>query len=148
MADLITTCYGGRNRKVSEVSRNTSDNFYNSNTVMLAQAFVVRKKSIVELESDMLNGQKLQGPETAAEVNHLLASKGLEAEFPLFTAVHKVSHRQFSFQRFSLLTLFIQQPWSGVHGSPGAHRADRGHQEPPRPRVEQLQGGHGAAVEH
>ena len=32
------------------------------------QAFVVRKKSIVELESDMLNGQKLQGPETAAEV--------------------------------------------------------------------------------
>ena len=94
MADLITTCYGGRNRKVSEVSRNTSDNFNNSNTVMLAQAFVVRKKSIVELESDMLNGQKLQGPETAAEVNHLLASKGLEAEFPLFTAVHKVSHRQ------------------------------------------------------
>jgi len=71
VADLITTCYGGRNRKVSE-------------------AFVVRKKSIVELESDMLNGQKLQGPETAAEVNHLLASKGLEAEFPLFTAVHKV----------------------------------------------------------
>ena len=49
VADLITTCYGGRNRKVSE-------------------AFVVRKKSIVELESDMLNGQKLQGPETAAEV--------------------------------------------------------------------------------
>ena len=28
----------------------------------------MRKKSIVELESDMLNGQKLQGPETAAEV--------------------------------------------------------------------------------
>ena len=75
--------------------------------LILAQAFVVRKKSIVELESDMLNGQKLQGPETAAEVNHLLASKGLEAEFPLFTAVHKVSHRQCSFQRFSLPTLLI-----------------------------------------
>ena len=28
----------------------------------------MRKKSIVELETDMLNGQKLQGPETAAEV--------------------------------------------------------------------------------
>ena len=49
VADLITTCYGGRNRKVSE-------------------AFVARKKSIVELETEMLNGQKLQGPETAAEV--------------------------------------------------------------------------------
>jgi len=71
VADLITTCYGGRNRKVSE-------------------AFVVRKKSVAELETEMLNGQKLQGPETAAEVNYMLASKGLEAEFPLFTAVHKV----------------------------------------------------------
>jgi len=50
----------------------------------------VRKKSIVELETDMLNGQKLQGPETAAEVNYMLAAKGLEAEFPLFTAVHKI----------------------------------------------------------
>ena len=49
VADLITTCYGGRNRKVS-------------------QAFVERKKSIAELEGEMLNGQKLQGPETAAEV--------------------------------------------------------------------------------
>ena len=49
VADLITTCYGGRNRKVSE-------------------AFVVRKKSVAELETEMLNGQKLQGPETAAEV--------------------------------------------------------------------------------
>ena len=117
---------------------------------MIAQAFVVRKKSIVELESDMLNGQKLQGPETAAEVNHLLASKGLEAEFPLFTAVHKVSHRAIVllnvFESINIKT--IHQPWSGVHGSLGAHRADRGHQEPPRPRVEELQGGHGAAVEH
>ena len=32
------------------------------------QAFVTRKKSILELETEMLNGQKLQGPETAAEV--------------------------------------------------------------------------------
>jgi len=71
VADLITTCYGGRNRKVS-------------------QAFVERKKSIVELEGEMLNGQKLQGPETAAEVNYVLAARGLEADFPLFTAVHKI----------------------------------------------------------
>jgi len=71
VADLITTCYGGRNRKVSE-------------------AFVTRKKSIVELESEMLNGQKLQGPETAAEVNYVLKAKGLESEFPLFTTVHRI----------------------------------------------------------
>jgi len=71
VADLITTCYGGRNRKVSE-------------------AFVTRKTSIAELETEMLNGQKLQGPETAAEVNYVLKAKGLEAEFPLFTAVHRI----------------------------------------------------------
>lgn len=71
LADLITTCYGGRNRKISE-------------------AFVTRKKSMVELETEMLNGQKLQGPETAAEVNFLLKKEGLEDKFPLFTAVHRM----------------------------------------------------------
>lgn len=71
VADLITTCYGGRNRKVSE-------------------AFVTRKASIAVLEAEMLNGQKLQGPETAAEVNYVLKAKGLEDEFPLFTAVHRI----------------------------------------------------------
>merc|ERR1712226_1478671 len=75
--DLITTCYGGRNRKVS-------------------QAFVERKKSIVELEGEMLNGQKLQGPETAAEVNYVLAARGLETDFPLFTAVHKICSGELS----------------------------------------------------
>jgi len=71
VADLITTCYGGRNRKVSE-------------------AFVTRKASIAQLEAEMLNGQKLQGPETAAEVNYMLKAKGLEADFPLFTTVHRI----------------------------------------------------------
>ncbi len=41
VADLITTCYGGRNRKVSE-------------------AFAKTGKSLDELEKEMLNGQKLQ----------------------------------------------------------------------------------------
>lgn len=71
VADLITTCYGGRNRKVSA-------------------AFITTKKSISELETEMLNGQKLQGPETAAEVNYMLKARGLEDDFPLFTSVHKI----------------------------------------------------------
>ncbi|XP_077295667.1 glycerol-3-phosphate dehydrogenase 1 isoform X2 [Arctopsyche grandis] len=71
VADLITTCYGGRNRKVSE-------------------AFVKTGKSIKQLEDEMLNGQKLQGPFTAEEVNHMLKGKGMENNFPLFTAIHRI----------------------------------------------------------
>ena len=71
VADLITTCYGGRNRKVSE-------------------AFVTSGQTIEALEQEMLNGQRLQGPETAAEVNFMLKAKGMEDQFPLFTSVHRI----------------------------------------------------------
>jgi len=71
VADLITTCYGGRNRKVSE-------------------AFVKTGKDIETLEAEMLNGQKLQGPMTAHEVNFMLKNREMENDFPLFTAVHNI----------------------------------------------------------
>lgn len=71
VADLITTCYGGRNRRVSE-------------------AFVKTGRPLADLEAEMLNGQKLQGPETAAEVNYQLRQLGAEDQFPLFTTVHKI----------------------------------------------------------
>jgi glycerol-3-phosphate dehydrogenase (NAD+) len=71
VADLITTCYGGRNRKVSE-------------------AFAKTGKTLEVLEAEMLNGQKLQGPETARELQGVLKAKGIDGEkFPLFTAVYK-----------------------------------------------------------
>lgn len=50
---------GGRNRRVSE-------------------AFVKSGKTIKELETEMLNGQKLQGPITAEEVNFMLKNKAME----------------------------------------------------------------------
>ncbi|KAG7501666.1 glycerol-3-phosphate dehydrogenase 1 [Solea senegalensis] len=71
VADLITTCYGGRNRKVAE-------------------AFVRTSKSIVELEAEMLNGQKLQGPQTSAEVFKILQKRDMVNEFPLFSAVYQI----------------------------------------------------------
>ncbi|KAJ2686817.1 glycerol-3-phosphate dehydrogenase, partial [Coemansia spiralis] len=49
MADVITTCYGGRNRR-------------------LAEEFVKTGKRMSQLEQEMLNGQKLQGYLTAGEV--------------------------------------------------------------------------------
>ncbi|MBN3307400.1 GPDA dehydrogenase, partial [Amia calva] len=71
VADLITTCYGGRNRKVAE-------------------AFVKTSKSIEELEKEMLNGQKLQGPQTSAEVYKILKQRDMTDKFPLFTAVYQI----------------------------------------------------------
>ncbi|XP_030580506.1 glycerol-3-phosphate dehydrogenase 1-like protein [Archocentrus centrarchus] len=71
VADLITTCYGGRNRRVAE-------------------AFAKTGKSIVVLENELLNGQKLQGPATSAEVYRILQQKGLVNKFPLFTAVYQI----------------------------------------------------------
>ena len=70
-ADLITTCYGGRNRKVAE-------------------ALVKSGKSLEELEAEMLNGQKLQGPPAAKEVNAVLKGKNMTHAFPLLTAIYKI----------------------------------------------------------
>jgi glycerol-3-phosphate dehydrogenase (NAD+) len=75
VADLITTCYGGRNRKCAE-----------------AFAAANKTKSLDEIEAELLGGQKLQGTLTALEVNHILKMKGLEAEFPFFTTVYKISY--------------------------------------------------------
>merc|ERR1719453_1425850 len=75
VADLITTCYGGRNRKCAE-----------------AYAAAGGTKSLEEIEAELLGGQKLQGTLTAKEVNQVLKMKSLTHEFPLFTAVYKISY--------------------------------------------------------
>jgi len=76
IADLVTTCYGGRNKRVTE-------------------AFAKAKgtKTIKQLETEMLNGQKLQGPLTAEEVYKVLKSLNMaESEYPLFVAVYKICY--------------------------------------------------------
>jgi len=73
VADLITTCFGGRNRKCAEV-------------------FARGGKTFDEIEAEVLAGQKLQGTLTAYEVNHVLKMKGMEDKFPLFTMVYKISY--------------------------------------------------------
>ena len=74
VADLITTCMGGRNRKVAE-----------------AYAKNGGKRSFDELEAELLKGQKLQGVLTAKEVYEVLTARGWVEMFPLFTTVYKIS---------------------------------------------------------
>lgn len=76
VADLIATCYGGRNRLVAmEYTR-------------LATAGKAR--SFGELENELLKGQKLQGVLTSDEVQEILRARGWERQYPLFTTVNRI----------------------------------------------------------
>ena len=72
VADVITSCYGGRNRRCAE-------------------AFVQGggRRSFDEIEAELLDGQKLQGVLTSHEVQHLLRVWDCESEFPLFTTINR-----------------------------------------------------------
>ncbi|RHZ84487.1 hypothetical protein Glove_81g37 [Diversispora epigaea] len=72
VADVITSCYGGRNRRVAE-------------------AHVTTGKSFEQLEKELLGGQKLQGTLTAKEVCTMISIKGLENEFKLFVAIYRIA---------------------------------------------------------
>lgn len=74
VADLVTTCYGGRNRKCAE-----------------AFAKGAGKVSWDELEKDILNGQKLQGTITSKDVQVCLNAKECVAKFPLFNNIYKIA---------------------------------------------------------
>jgi glycerol-3-phosphate dehydrogenase (NAD+) len=71
VADLITSCSGGRNFRC-------------------AKKAVEKGITVQEVERVDLNGQMLQGTSTAFEVNSFLKARGLEAEYPLFTAVNGI----------------------------------------------------------
>jgi len=77
VADLITTCFGGRNRKCAE-------------------AFVLAKgkKSFDQLESELLGGQKLQGVLTSNEVQEILKKQHMEKDFPLFTTINRIVNQK------------------------------------------------------
>ncbi|XAR51940.1 Glycerol-3-phosphate dehydrogenase (NAD(+)) [Bertholletia excelsa] len=73
VADLITTCLGGRNRRCAEAFAKNGG-----------------RRSFDELEAEMLQGQKLQGVSTAKEVYQVLSHRGWLELFPLFTTVHEI----------------------------------------------------------
>ena len=72
LADLFTTCTGGRNRKCAE-------------------AFAKGDGDWEKIETDLLNGLKLQGTGTAKDVMTCIKKLGCEKDFPLFCAIHKIA---------------------------------------------------------
>eukprot|EP00977_Amphora_coffeiformis_P007235 scaffold1569_cov171-Amphora_coffeaeformis.AAC.21 len=73
VGDLIATCYGGRNHRVAEAFAKSGG-----------------EKSFVELEDELLNGQKVQGTLTSMEVKSVLRTNGWYDNFPLFAAVQAI----------------------------------------------------------
>jgi len=90
MADLITTCYGGRNRKCAEAFAKASRNgqVVDSPEVDLK---VACEKKWEKIESELLNGQKLQGTLTAKEAFTVLEGRGLLNSFPLIKTIHEIA---------------------------------------------------------
>ena len=74
VADLITTCFGGRNRKCAA-----------------AFASAATPRSWEDIEAELLGGQKLQGTLTALEVAKVLENCGAVAQFPLFSVIAKIT---------------------------------------------------------
>ncbi|KAG8755844.1 glycerol-3-phosphate dehydrogenase [Ceratobasidium sp. 428] len=75
VADIMTSCLSGRNR-------------------LIAEQMVKTGKSFRELEQEKLNGQKLQGPQTALELHTFLAARGdsvcRPGGYPLLEAVWSI----------------------------------------------------------
>lgn len=71
VADLITTCSGGRNLKVGRFMAETG-------------------ASAEQAEKELLNGQSSQGVITAKEVHELLVQKDKIDEYPLFEATYQI----------------------------------------------------------
>lgn len=71
VADLITSCAGGRNLKVG-------------------REFARSGKSIKQIEADLLNGQSAQGLVTAEEVYELLTKQNRLEEFPLMVTIYDI----------------------------------------------------------
>jgi len=77
VADLVTTCFGGRNRKCADI--------FAKNVV------AGTKKEWDVIEAEELNGQKLQGTGTAKDVMTCINGVGKKSEFPLFTIIHAIA---------------------------------------------------------
>lgn len=75
LADLITTCLGGRNRRVAEAFGRAEGSL-----------------SWEQLEAEMLNGQKLQGTVTCVEVMKILRKDDCVREFPFMDLIHKIAY--------------------------------------------------------
>lgn len=84
VADLITSCAGGRNLKVG-------------------REFARTKKPLKQLEQELLNGQSAQGIITAKEVYDFLEARNALDKFPLHVATYNIAYNGLSIEELPSL---------------------------------------------
>ena len=84
MADLITTCYGGRNRKCAEAFAKARIGKFQDSAKDIGSLWN-------QIEADLLKGQKLQGTITAKDAYKLICSKNVANDFPLIKIIYEIS---------------------------------------------------------
>ena len=88
IADVITTCYGGRHRKCAQVYARQRRKAARSQQ---SDAAVDCCKQWDDIEADLLNGQKLQGTLTTKDMYQVLRVGKMTEDFPVFTAVYEIA---------------------------------------------------------
>jgi glycerol-3-phosphate dehydrogenase (NAD+) len=108
VADLITTCYSGRNRLCAQVfaqerrivqeQGTTKKNNGHKNSTEHQQSTQPVNKGLMscqehwhDIEARLLNGQKLQGVSTTNEVYHALSAHHILHRFPLIATIYKIA---------------------------------------------------------
>jgi glycerol-3-phosphate dehydrogenase (NAD+) len=108
LADLITTCYGGRNRRCAEAfardriggsgpASSSSVPVGNPNDMDADDCAIPKSDEDAcqamweRIEGDLLNGQKLQGTGTCKEAYALLQSRGVLNAFPLISTIYQIA---------------------------------------------------------
>lgn len=87
VADLITTCFGGRNRKCAQAFAEWQQTNGRNSSPSAQEC----QERWAKIERDLLNGQKLQGTLTAKEVFTTLEASGKLPMFPLMHTVYKIA---------------------------------------------------------
>merc|ERR1719181_1686312 len=100
VADLITTCFGGRNRKCAE-------------------AFVRSKgaKTWTDIEKELLGGQKLQGTLTSQELWPVMQKHNMCDKLPLFTTIYRIAFEDKA--PWTIVKLPQGMPSSAFHADDG-----------------------------
>jgi len=83
VADLIATCYGGRNRKCAEA--------FSRQAAKQKQSPEECQRLWDSIELELLQGQKLQGTLATKELYEVLRSHQMTDDFPLFTMIHDIA---------------------------------------------------------